>query len=164
MALATGAVALMLVGCGDDSADDDGGSSGSLVSVSDVDEMTVLVDADGHTLYTTTAEAGGQIKCVDECTSFWAPVAGSADDAREVSTQIDVELGVVERPDGESQLTYDGLPLYTFTQEGAGALDGDGFTDDFQGTHFEWSAARTDAQPTTPSPDSADDSGSGFGY
>jgi hypothetical protein len=38
-----------------------------------------------------------------------------------------------------------GLPLYTFTEEGPGQLDGDGFVDDFQGTHFEWAAAATGA-------------------
>ena len=49
----------------------------------------------------------------------------------------------MKRPDGNEQLTFDGLPLYTFAEEGAGKLDGDGFADDFQGTHFEWKAART---------------------
>jgi Secreted repeat of unknown function len=50
---------------------------------------------------------------------------------------------VVNRPDGESQLTFEGLPLYSFTEEGPGKLDGDGFVDDFEGTRFEWAAAST---------------------
>jgi predicted lipoprotein with Yx(FWY)xxD motif len=58
-----------------------------------------------------------------------------------------VRVGVVERPEGDEQLTFNGLPLYTFTQEEAGRLDGDGFVDDFQGTQFEWAAAVTGAGP-----------------
>jgi hypothetical protein len=38
-----------------------------------------------------------------------------------------------------------GLPLYRFTQEGAGQLKGNGFADDFAGTHFQWAAATVGA-------------------
>ena len=47
------------------------------------------------------------------------------------------------RTDGGRQLTFKGLPLYSFTEEGPGQLDGDGFVDDFDGTRFEWAAATT---------------------
>ena len=153
----SGAVALMVAGCSGDAADD--GTTGPLVSVADVDGTTVLVDADGRTLYSADVEDGGQIKCVDACTSFWEPVSASAAEVDEMSKDLD-DLGVVDRPDGETQLTYDDLPLYTFTEEGAGELTGDGFTDDFQGTHFVWSAARTDESPSSEPADS----GGGFGY
>ena len=56
-------------------------------------------------------------------------------------SQLDLDLGTVKRPDGGQQLTFKGMPLYTFTQEGAGQLDGDGVADDFNGTHFVWTAA-----------------------
>ena len=52
---------------------------------------------------------------------------------------------MVKRPDGTDQLTFNRLPLYRFTEEGAGQLEGDGFVDDFDGTHFEWAAATTGA-------------------
>jgi predicted lipoprotein with Yx(FWY)xxD motif len=164
--IASAALALVAGGCGGEDSEDGAaaggsGSSGSLVSVASVDGTDVLVDADGHTLYSADAESGGQILCVDACTSFWEPVTASAADVRATSAPLKDELGVVDRPDGESQLTYDGMPLYTFAQEGAGELQGDGFADDFQGTHFVWSAARTDlpadqsGEPSsdTPTPD-----------
>jgi predicted lipoprotein with Yx(FWY)xxD motif len=67
---------------------------------------------------------------------------------------------VVRRPGGEEQLTLDGLPLYTFTEEQAGALEGDGFVDEFQGTRFEWEAARTGGGGGAPS----EDGPRGYGY
>jgi predicted lipoprotein with Yx(FWY)xxD motif len=169
--LASSAIALLVASCGSDNSDGSAagasGSSGSLVSVASVDGTDVLTDADGHTLYSADVEKGGQIRCVDACTSFWEPVQATAADVNAAHSELGDELGVVKRPDGESQLTYDKLPLYTFAEEGAGELKGDGFTDDFQGTHFEWAAATTDessAPAGTPSSDAPDNSGGGYGY
>jgi predicted lipoprotein with Yx(FWY)xxD motif len=163
IALAPAALAL-LVGCGssnDSSSPSAGGSSGDLVSVTSIDGSEVLVDAQDHTLYSAQVERDGRIRCVDACTSFWEPMLASAAEVTRTSTDLHDTLGTVNRPDGESQLTYQGLPLYTFAEEGAGELKGDGFTDDFQGTTFVWAAATTDRPPSpsdTPSP------GSGYGY
>ena len=159
VALAIGAVALVLAGCGGGDSDEGAGAgAGAVVSVATVDGTDVLTDSSGRTLYTTTAEEGGMILCVDACTSFWEPVVGSADDADAAGAELGADVGVVDRPGGEKQLTFNGLPLYTFAEEDAGRLQGDGFVDDFQGTHFEWEAARTDgSQSTAPS-------GGGYGY
>jgi predicted lipoprotein with Yx(FWY)xxD motif len=162
-ALAAGALALVVAGCGSG----DGGSSGNtgtgdgIVSVASVDGNDALVDGDGQTLYSANVETGGQIRCVDACTSFWEPLIATASQANQASADLNERFAVVDRPDGESQLTYKGLPLYTFAEEGSGELKGDGFTDDFQGTHFEWSAAWTDAPAVSDTPD---DSGGGYGY
>jgi predicted lipoprotein with Yx(FWY)xxD motif len=154
--LATGALALLLAACGDDdSASDapaDTGTSSSLVSVEDVDGTSVLAEAGGQTLYTADVERGGEILCTGACTSFWEPIAASSQEAESAAADLDLDLGVVERPDGDRQLTLDGLPLYSFTEEGPGELTGDGFVDDFDGTHFEWEAA---AAGTSPEPASA---------
>jgi predicted lipoprotein with Yx(FWY)xxD motif len=141
--------ALVLVGCG---GDDDGGAatSAGIVSIENVGGSDVLADAQGRTLYTAAVEKGGKILCVDACTSFWKPVVASPAEADRAADELGADLSVLERPDGAQQLTFDGLPLYTFAEEDAGQLEGDGFVDDFQGTHFEWQAARPDggAAPT----------------
>ena len=48
------------------------------------------------------------------------------------------KLGVITRPDGGKQVTFDGKPVYSFTQEGPGEVTGDGFMDAFDGQQFTW--------------------------
>ena len=147
-ALAVTVAALVLAACGggDDSDNGNATAAGSdIVSMQNVDGTNVLVDSQGRTLYTADVEKAG-IRCTDGCTSFWEPVAASSSEAKSASADLDLDLGVVNRPDGDGQLTFKDLPLYTFTEEGPGQLDGDGFVDDFQGTHFEWAAATTGTQ------------------
>ncbi len=124
----------------------------------------MLTDAEGHTLYTAEVEKDGKIRCVDACADFWKPIVASDDDVDAANSSLGDEFGMVDRPDGESQLTYGGLPLYTFAEEGAGELQGDGFTDDFQGTQFVWAAARTDGSSTPSESSTPDDTGGGYGY
>ena len=145
--LAIGAAALALAACGGSSGDDNATASepaSGLVSVKSVDGMNVLVDAEGQTLYSAKVEQSG-IRCTQGCTSFWSPVDASTSEAQSAAVKLGLDLGTVQRPGGERQLTFNGLPLYTFTQEGAGEVTGNGFADEFQGTHFKWSAATTGA-------------------
>jgi predicted lipoprotein with Yx(FWY)xxD motif len=165
---AVGAAALVLAACG--SGGDDNGTATAatsrIVSTESVDGMNVLVDSQGKTLYTANVEKGGMIRCTDGCTSFWKPLQASAKQSKMASTDMNLNLGVVKRPDGGRQLTLEGRPLYTFTQEGSGQLQGDGFTDDFQGTHFEWSAATVSGggSGSGSSNGSGGSSGYGSGY
>jgi predicted lipoprotein with Yx(FWY)xxD motif len=163
LALAIGAAALGVVGCGsgdEESVGAAGASAPGLVSVAMVDGTDVLADSGGRTLYTTPVEQGGKILCVSACTTFWEPLVASPDDADAAAEALNADLGVVDRPDGDRQLTLDGLPLYTFTEEGPGQLEGDGFVDDFQGTTFEWEAARPESAPAPNVPSD----GAGGGY
>jgi predicted lipoprotein with Yx(FWY)xxD motif len=70
---------------------------------------SVIVDAQGRTLYRFTAEAQGVPVCTGACVGTWRPavVASAAGLPRHVAT--------VKRPDaGKLQLTYDGHPLYRY--------------------------------------------------
>jgi predicted lipoprotein with Yx(FWY)xxD motif len=170
VALAIGAASLGIAACGggddEESASAASASGGSgIVSIASVDGTDVLADSGGRTLYTAEVEKDGNILCVDACTSFWEPVLASPDQAESAATDIDADLGVVDRPDGDRQLTFNGLPLYTFTEEDAGQLEGDGFVDDFQGTHFEWAAATTGSgSGSSGSEPPSDSSDGGYGY
>jgi predicted lipoprotein with Yx(FWY)xxD motif len=159
------ALGIMLAACGGDTEDAQSAGaaeSGSVVSTATVDDVKVFVDAEVRSLYTADVEQGGEILCVDACASFWEPVPADEQQAQTASNELGANFGVIQRPDGDRQLTYEGLPLYTFAEEGPGDLTGDGFTDDFQGTHFEWQAAQAEGSAdATPAPD---DSGGGYGY
>jgi predicted lipoprotein with Yx(FWY)xxD motif len=162
-ALAIVAAALVLAACGGDESGNGGAPAGSggsgIVSIQSVDGTNVLADSEDRTLYTAEVEKA-RIQCTDACTSFWDPVEASPKQSKSASADLNLGLGVVKRPEGTDQLTFNGLPLYRFTEEGAGQLEGDGFVDDFEGTHFEWAAATTGAGsassgsdgPSSPSP------------
>jgi predicted lipoprotein with Yx(FWY)xxD motif len=149
-ALAIGLAAVVLAACG-------GGGNGAsgnastmsagtgIVSVRSVDNTKVLSDSHGRTLYSANVEKGGSIMCTSGCTSIWAPAGASATQAKTAATALKLNLGVVKRPGGADQLTFDGKPLYSFTQEAAGQLKGNGVVDDFNGTQFTWTAAATGA-------------------
>jgi predicted lipoprotein with Yx(FWY)xxD motif len=147
-ALAIGTAAVALAACGSGDGGDNGkasaadpGSDSGIVSIQSVEGTDVLVDSEGRTLYSAQVEKGGRIRCTGACESFWDPVGASATEAPSASADLDLNLGVVKRPDGSRQLAFKRRPLYSFKEEGPGQLKGDGFVDDFEGTHFEWKAA-----------------------
>jgi predicted lipoprotein with Yx(FWY)xxD motif len=135
----------------------------------------VLVDQSGKPVYTSDVEANGQIVCSGGCTSFWKPVTGVAGKTAAAGTG---KLGELKRPDGTMQLTANGRPLYTFSEDSPGKATGDGFTDDFSGHHFTWHLVRSGGKtssgdkPSTSGQKSNgggngapyDSSGSGGGY
>jgi predicted lipoprotein with Yx(FWY)xxD motif len=112
-------------------------SGGAGISVKQLSGVgRVLVDGSGKPLYTPNLEAGGKIVCAGGCTAFWQPVAATG--GKPASSAGTGKLGVIKRPDGTRQLTDNGRPLYTFTQDSPGKSTGDGFTDAFGGHHFTW--------------------------
>jgi predicted lipoprotein with Yx(FWY)xxD motif len=108
---------------------------------------SALADASGQVLYMSDEEAADpNVSCSGACEAFWKPLtAGSADPA--ASSDVG-DLGVVQRPDGTSQVTYRGHRLYTFTQDAPGQATGDGFSDTFDGQRFTWHVVVVD-QPST---------------
>jgi predicted lipoprotein with Yx(FWY)xxD motif len=100
------------------------------------------------------------VLCTDACTSIWVPLTIGAGDEVTGTSQVNSKLGVVERPDGAEQVTYQGKPLYTFVEDTEpGTVTGDGFTDDFAGTTFTWHVAAVGAVSGGSSPPAG-----GYGY
>jgi predicted lipoprotein with Yx(FWY)xxD motif len=165
--LALAAVAILIVsacGGGSDSSADQSAPGGSqaatTVSVRGVDGVgDVLVDAEGAALYAADEEADGMVLCTDGCAAIWEPLTVSGNPT--ASDGLAAELGVVNRPDGGKQVTFNGRLLYRFVDDPApGIVTGNGFTDDFDGRVFTWHVAT----PTGVSSSNANSSSSGDGY
>ena len=119
-------VALGLAACGG------GGSQTAAPTSPAATSQGTLFDRSGHAIYTPEQEADGRIHCTGACLSFWKPVRpGQLDSAT-------AKLGTVRRPGGGRQVTIDGKPVYTFSEDSPGAVTGDGFSDAFGGRHFTW--------------------------
>lgn len=90
-------------------------------------EKTVLTTtSDHHTLYSLSAEKQGRFICTKSCLKDWHPLTIHAG----VKPTGPVSLGTVKRPDGSLQVTYKGLPLYTFDEDRrAGDAKGEGIKD-----------------------------------
>jgi len=106
---------------------------------------SILVTRKGFTLYSLSAETDGRFVCSDKtCLSFWTPLVVP----RGVKPTGASRLATVKRPDGRIQVSYKGLPLYTFNQDRKpGDANGNGFKD--VGT---WRPAATSGTAKASSP------------
>jgi predicted lipoprotein with Yx(FWY)xxD motif len=152
-------------------------ASGETVSVKSVSGVgSVLVDSHGNTLYTNDQDSASKVACTGQCTSIWPPLAApSSGQPTSSDSSVQAKLGVVKLPDGSSQVTYGGKPLYTFVQDSPGKATGNGVTDSFGGTSFTWTAASSSggtggasaggtSSSTTSSSSSGGSSSAGGGY
>jgi predicted lipoprotein with Yx(FWY)xxD motif len=163
------AAVLILAACGG-SGGSDGGASASggsnadpTVSVSSVDSVgEVLVDADGAALYAADEEAGGMVVCTESCATIWDPLTVSGGDSPTAGEGLAGKLGVVERPDGDRQVTFNGRLLYRFVEDPSpGIVTGNGLADTFDGQAFVWHVATptgisTSSENSSPSEDGYD--------
>jgi predicted lipoprotein with Yx(FWY)xxD motif len=102
--------------------------AGGTVGVADTDLGSILVDAEGMTLYLFEADTDGTSTCYDECADAWPALIGDAPIAGEGIDET--LLGTTERDDGEVQVTYAGRPLYYFASDAAaGDTEGQGIGD-----------------------------------
>jgi predicted lipoprotein with Yx(FWY)xxD motif len=163
------ALALLVSACGGGSDSGSGSAAGAApgtteqISVGDVDGVgEVLVDRQGVALYFSEEEAaGGMVLCTsDACTSFWDPLLLDGADQPTGAAELSGRLGTTQRPGGAQQVTFEGKPLYRFTEDsGPGVVSGDGFVDAFDGQEFTWSVA-TPSGESTPASNARD----GFDY
>jgi predicted lipoprotein with Yx(FWY)xxD motif len=73
-----------------------------------------LTDQNGKTLYIFTQDSHGASNCYASCATFWSPLNGTATAGSGVNASL---IGSAARKDGASQVTYNGYPLYYFSQD-----------------------------------------------
>jgi predicted lipoprotein with Yx(FWY)xxD motif len=172
LAIATTAVlALAVAACGGSSDNSDnnaaassGGSGDGSVSTKSVSGVgDVLVDAQGAALYTNDMDTASKIACTGQCLTEWIPLAAQSQPSSSDSA-VQSKLGTLKRPDGSTQVTFGGMPLYTFVEDSGGQVTGDGFKDSFGGTQFTWTAATVGSSSTGSSAGTTGSSSGGGGY
>ena len=69
-------------------------------------------------LYTWNVErrAGGKIRCTGACAAAWPPLLAKGAVPKRVAG-IKGTFGTIRRPDGKRQVTFKGLPVYTYAHE-----------------------------------------------
>ena len=117
-------VALALLGAGAATAQSGSGSSaavGQELRTGTVNGVMVLTDAKGLTLYWFAPDSSTASRCTGSCAVYWPPVYGKPT----AGPGVTGSLGSITRPDGTTQATYNGHPLYTYVSDsGPGQASG----------------------------------------
>jgi predicted lipoprotein with Yx(FWY)xxD motif len=95
-----------------------GSSSKATVSAQKTSLGTILVGANGKTLYLFEKDTGPKSTCFGGCAQGWPPLAASG--SVTAGNGVDAsKLGTVSRGGGTKQVTYAGHPLYFFVNDKA---------------------------------------------
>lgn len=77
-----------------------------------------LVDSNGFSLYLYVLDEEGTVACVDACSNNWPPFLAQEGEESTIAGELDAALvGAIARPDGTSQVTYGGHPLYSYRRD-----------------------------------------------
>lgn len=122
--LAASLISLISIGCGDSSTDADT-EEFDVQTVSTQSHGEVLADGEGNVLYFFTPDVSGESTCEDDCIQNW-PVFHT--DELNISEGLTPsQFDSITRPDGSSQSTFKGWPLYYFVgDEQPEDINGDG--------------------------------------
>ena len=113
-------------------------ASGATVEAKSVGTIgTVLVaGSSGMTVYQFAKDVKDSktSACTGTCITKWPAVTVTAGGTPSAGTGVTGSLGTITRDDGSLQVTYNGLPLYTFT--------GDAAPGQANGVYASWSAVK----------------------
>lgn len=96
------------------------------IALADSSLGSIIVDAEGKTLYLFTKDADGTPTCYDDCATNWPPLLAAGEIT--AGTGLDAaKLTTVDRTDGTKQVKYGDWPLYYFAADAtAGDTNGQG--------------------------------------
>jgi predicted lipoprotein with Yx(FWY)xxD motif len=108
----------------------------------------VLTGPNGMTLYTHTGDSATSSTCTGSCATAWPPLATTSQPT--AGTGVTGQLGTLTRPDGTTQVTYRGLPLYYWQGDTkAGDVTGNG-VEGFTVATVDGAAPVSNASPAAP--------------
>jgi predicted lipoprotein with Yx(FWY)xxD motif len=84
----------------------------------------VLVNAEGHTLYTFAPDQHSKVTCVSSCAEVWPPLKLANGETAAGPPQLKASLLSSDPdPEGGRVVTYAGWPLYTYAADGSAGQD-----------------------------------------
>jgi len=96
---------------------------GTALDVKTIGSQQVVTNSKGFTVYWFAPDTSTTSKCTGSCATYWPPVKGPAS----AMSGVTGTLGTITRPDGTTQASYDGHPLYTYVGDtAAGQAKGNG--------------------------------------
>ena len=88
----------------------------------------ILVDSRGRSLYMLSADSARKSTCFGACVAAWPPLRTSRKPTVGRGLKAS-KVGRIKRSDGQSQVTYNGHPLYRFVNDmKPGDTNGQGIT------------------------------------
>ncbi len=88
---------------------------------------TMIVDADGKSLYAFTPDTAGTSTCYEDCATNWPPLLADVGDVTAGEGLDQSKLTTTDRTDGTKQVKYGDWPLYYFAGDAAaGDTNGQG--------------------------------------
>ena len=131
------------------------------VGISGASIGQILVNSQGRTLYLFKADQGTKSACTGACAGAWPPLLVKGKPT--LGSGVDASLvGTATRPEGTTQLTYNGHPLYLFAQDRkAGETNGQGVSA-FGASWFALNSAGN--QISAQASSSSGGGGGGLGY
>ena len=89
-----------------------------------------LTGQNGMTLYFNNVDSGGASACTGDCATNWPPLTVAAGSTVTGPASATAAFGTITRPDGTTQVAYNGMPLYYFSGDSvAGDTTGNGKAD-----------------------------------
>lgn len=132
---------------------------------------TILVAANGRTLYRYTIDRRGVNRCSDNatCRKYWPALLVPAGTKPSAGAGVHAALlGTIRARDGMRQVTYAGFPLYFFAGDtSAGQTKGQGFNSQWYVVDTKGALVRHEAMSggpaPAPTPTTTSSSGGGWG-
>jgi predicted lipoprotein with Yx(FWY)xxD motif len=95
--------------------------TGVTLHSTEIGGVAVLTNARGFTLYWFAPDTATTSRCTGSCAAYWPPVFGTP----RAGPGVTGRLGIISRPGGGVQATYDGHPLYSYIGDnGPGQANG----------------------------------------
>ena len=140
-----------------------GSNGGSTLNVGTNPKLgNILVGPTGMTLYEFLGDTNGASNCTVACIETWPPLEVPGGLSPALGSGVSGDLSTIVRPDGSSQVTLNGAPLYYFTGDRQpGEANGQGYGGKWFAVAPDGSLIRTLSSPTpfaagtgtpTPSP------------